>query len=89
MKVAEDRNFYVKREATHWLLKKKNTNISFGSTPFSSQPVVITSWSSAGSYGSGNFGAIKVTSVSTSGFNAVIGGSTPSSGVISWIAIGT
>lgn len=66
-----------------------NTNISFGSTPFTSQPVVITSWSSAGSYGSGNFGAIKVTSVSTSGFNAVIGGSTPSSGVISWIAIGT
>ena len=30
MKVAEDRNFYVKREATHWLLKKKNTNKSFG-----------------------------------------------------------
>lgn len=23
MKVAEDRNFYVKREATHWLLKKR------------------------------------------------------------------
>ena len=30
MKVAEDRNFYVKREATQKKKKKKNTNKSFG-----------------------------------------------------------
>ena len=30
MKVTGYRNFYVKREVTHLLLKKKNTNKSFG-----------------------------------------------------------
>ena len=55
---------------------------------FSGLPVVMTSYSTSGSsIAAGDWGSIKVKNVSATGFDIVIGGSTPTSAIASWAAI--
>ena len=62
------------------------TSVSFGTT-FSMPPHVIAQYATTGGNANGDWGSIKISSITETGFNAVIGGSSPSSAVIDWFAI--
>lgn len=63
--------------------------INYSSAGFSSVPKVIVTYSTTGSNWSGDNGAIKVYSKTTTQANVIVGGSFSSNRAVDWIAIGT
>ena len=64
-------------------------SISYSSAGFTSVPKVFVTYSTTGSNWSGDNGAIKVHSKTTTGCSIVVGGSFNTSRAVDWFAIGT
>ena len=64
------------------------TSISYASAGFTSIPVVLVTYSTTGSNWSGDNGAIKVHSKTTSGCSIVVGGNFSTSRAVDWFAFG-
>ena len=64
-------------------------SISYSSAGFTSVPKVFVTYSTTGSNWSGDNGAIKVHSKTTTGCSIVVGGSFSTSRAVDWFAIGT
>ena len=64
------------------------TSISYASAGFTSVPVVLVTYSTTGSNWSGDNGAIKVHSKTTSGCSIVVGGNFSTNRAVDWFAFG-
>ena len=63
--------------------------INYSAAGFTSVPHVVASYSTTGSNWSGDNGALKIYSKTTTGATIIVGGSFNTSRNIDWIAIGT
>ena len=66
-----------------------SANINYSSAGFTSVPKVIVTYSTTSTNWSGDNGAIKVYSKTTTGANIIVGGSFSTTRAVDWIAIGT
>lgn len=64
-------------------------SIDYSSAGFTSVPKVVASYSTTGSNWSGDNGALKIYSKTTTGAIIIVGGSFNTSRAIDWIAFGT
>lgn len=64
-------------------------SVSYASAGFTSVPKVFATYSTTGGNWSGDNGAIKIHTKTTSGFSIVVGGSFSSNRIVDWFAIGT
>ena len=64
------------------------TSVSYSSAGFTAVPVVLVTYSTTGSNWSGDNGAIKVHSKTTSGCSIVVGGNFSTSRAVDWFAFG-
>jgi hypothetical protein len=64
------------------------TSVDYSSAGFTSVPVVLVTYSTTGSNWSGDNGAIKVHSKTTSGCSIVVGGNFSTSRAVDWLAFG-
>ena len=64
-------------------------SINYSSAEFTSIPCVVVSYSTSGSNWSGDNGALKVHSKTTTGATIIVGGSFNTARAVDWIAIGT
>ena len=66
-----------------------SVTVSYASAGFTSVPRVFVTYSTTGSNWSGDNGAIKVHSKTTTSFGVVVGGSFSNNRAVDWFAIGT
>lgn len=65
-----------------------SVNISYASAGFTQPPKVLVTYATTGGNWSGDNGAIKVHSKTTSGCSIVVGGNFNNSRAVDWLAIG-